>query len=479
MQRITTFLRLTLIFLLTTWVMAAAQPIHAAKWWVEDDYPDCIKASNPDYGDGSVCLGAHGSAVQGTVMSDLVRRILGPIPGVTIAYNETDQGYIKQMAQGSAINGISSYIAMMYQQPPANFGVWLADTGQTLGIFPKPAYAAAGVGFNGLAPLLGIWKVFRNIAYLLLAITMLVIGFMVMFRKKIDPKTVVTVQNSLPRIVVTLLLITFSYAIAGIMIDLMYLIIVLAISILPPVNNSAVGGAIFGTRTVQDYLSGGFPGLVGPLFTGGFSASGGIFSLLNNFWTVPPGPVFGHLLTWLILALILLFAIIRIFFMLVGAYIQVIIAVLTAPLQLLLEVLPGSESFASWIKNLIANLAAFPATIILIHIGTVLGQAGNINNLWLPPPLPGAAGTGVSGIAGLIALGLLLGIPSMVGAIKEALKAKETVPGAFGVVGGQVKSAFPLAMQVGGMWWQHQSMKSIFDQTGKAGIPLGGDHEKS
>ena len=61
---------------------------------------------------------------------------------------------------------------------------------------------------------------------------MIVIGFMVMFRRKIDPKTVITVQNALPKIVLALLLVTFSYAIAAFMIDLMYLVMAIIINLL-------------------------------------------------------------------------------------------------------------------------------------------------------------------------------------------------------------------------------------------------------
>ena len=94
--------------------------------------------------------------------------------------------------------------------------------------------------FAGLAPLLPLWKVFRDVSYGILAIILIVVGHMVMFRKKIDPKTVVTVQNSIPRIVVALLLVTFSYLIVGLMIDGMYLLITLSISMI----SSATGETI-------------------------------------------------------------------------------------------------------------------------------------------------------------------------------------------------------------------------------------------
>jgi len=47
---------------------------------------------------------------------------------------------------------------------------------------------------------------------------------MIMFRIKINPQTAITIQLALPKLIITLLLITFSYAIAGFMIDIFYLI---------------------------------------------------------------------------------------------------------------------------------------------------------------------------------------------------------------------------------------------------------------
>jgi hypothetical protein len=131
---------------------------------------------------------------------------------------------------GSAFGHIDNAIASTFINRPADTGLWLADTGRTLGFLPKEVMAQ-GVGFSGMQPLLPIWKAFRNIAYLLMAIVMIVLGFMVMFRKKIDPKTVVTAQNAIPKVIVALILITFSYAIVGILIDFMYVIIYFLIAL--------------------------------------------------------------------------------------------------------------------------------------------------------------------------------------------------------------------------------------------------------
>ncbi|MCX6791734.1 MAG: hypothetical protein NT149_01720, partial [Candidatus Gottesmanbacteria bacterium] len=351
----------------------------------------------------------------------------------------------------SAIAYMGNAVIAMYANPPADLALWIKDTGQTLGFIPRQVNAQ-GIGFSGLSVLLPLWKGFRNIAYALLAVVMVVIGFMVMLRKKIDPKTVVTVQNALPKIVITLILITFSYAIVGFMIDLMYLTIALIASLLIPVSNGALGA-----DTATKYMNGGIWSLFAMVFGGGLSAVNDITSLLAwsvglgtsslaqafIFWNVP------GLLIAVIVAIALLIAWIRILFLLVGAYIQILISLFVGPLQILTEAFPGSTGFSSWFKNLFANVAVFPVTAAMLMVGTMLAKFNNNTaRVWTPPLLSSG---GTSGWIGIIGLGILFAIPGIANSIKEALKAKAPVnagPGAiFGPIGSGAGQVFQLGYQ--------------------------------
>lgn len=368
------------------------------------------------------------------------------------------------MFRNSAIGNIASAMGTMYDNPPANLALWIRDTGESLGFIPKQAYAQ-GVGFNGLAPLLPIWKAFRNIAYVLLALAMIVVGFMVMMRKKIDPKTVITVQNSLPRIVIALILITFSYAIVGLMIDLMYLVIAFLHLIvqanLPDASGSnAVASGLLSFRI--NYVSGGLMDLFGSIFgslnnwnplsqVAGDFAQGQWGEMIRDFasglvtYGLTAGPLF-----LFILGLAYLFAFVRILFMLLGSYVQVILAVLTGPIQILADVFPGATGFVSWIKNIAANLIVFPITIVLLMIANAISQNFGAERLWTPPLLPqpvmpnlGIAGGDIGGLGGLaealISIGIILMIPNIVNSLKEAFKTKPLVGGgAGGGIGGAV-----------------------------------------
>lgn len=117
----------------------------------------------------------------------------------------------------------TNLITLPYANPPASGVYWAYSGLQNTGFIPR-VYAAEGVGLAALTPIKEIWRLFRNLLYMVLVLILIAIGFMIMFRMKINPQTVVSIENSLPKIIIALLLITFSLPIAGFLIDLTYII---------------------------------------------------------------------------------------------------------------------------------------------------------------------------------------------------------------------------------------------------------------
>lgn len=167
--------------------------------------------------------------------------------------NNPDDG--EKYFSKSVFGFISGLIILPYANPPASGVFWVYNTLQNAGFIPK-TYAAEGIGLASLRPFMNVWKVFRDISYMILVLVLVAIGFMIMFRQKINPQTVITVENSLPKIVVSLLLITFSFAIAGFLIDLMYFLIVISISFLSQ-RNSFFNANEF----IENYTNSRFTGL--------------------------------------------------------------------------------------------------------------------------------------------------------------------------------------------------------------------------
>ncbi len=417
--------------------------------------------------------------------------------------------------QKGALSGIGGSITAIYTNPPASTAEYAMDIGRSLG-FVTPRVNAQGIGFSGLATLLPLWKVFRDISYGILAVILIMVGLMVMFRKKIDPKTVVTVQNSIPRIVVALLLVTFSYAIVGLLIDGMYLLIALAISM---IANSSIGDSIgkalsvsssvckaaaipnylsgqpvnltWTTKEATDYLfSGGFWGFTRFFFGSGLGAwndigdvFGGTNPVVQKLSFIIPGLLgafiggtkgallglslfSGPVLLILIILLVLLFGFIRILFMLIDAYINIIIALLTAPFQLVLEAIPGSTSFNSWLRHLVSKLIVFPITIILLLVSAILTYTDNAATIWAPPLL--SSGGGSYGMAGIIGLGMILIIPTFVAGIQKSMKAEPAIPGGLGAMFGPLGQGAGSLMNI---WYQGSMIKSMFGSKGHGASP--------
>lgn len=468
-----------------------SSPVHAqdapAENWVDGDYAGCMTGEDGALVTGGMCAPAYASHMQTNFSLDFVRKSMGPIPGLTItehAYKNNPR-LVTQMRQGSAVSGIGNYIATMYKYPPANTGLFLADIGQTLGFLPKQAYAQ-GIGFSGLSALLPIWKAFRNIAYVLMALVLVVIGFMVMLRKKIDPKTVVTIQNALPKIVITLLLITFSYAIVGIMIDLMYISLFLVVSIfkstglVPDLPVLAPIKWAMGYKSVDQVITtGGLGAIYNLLFPfWGLSMTDLAFDLLGGWSTVISGAIGGGLvglltpaglaggaagaliggaaipvLGTLLISLAVVFTFIRLLFLFINAYIQIILSLLIGPLHILFEAVPGSTAFSSWFKNLFSNIIVFPIAGALFLISyifsaiadpTLVGVAQS-GRVWSPPYLAIISNPQSHSIAALFSLGVLMVIPTVVGGIKEALKAKPVIPAGPGAIFAPITGAYQTA----------------------------------
>lgn len=510
-MRLMKFLSLPLRFLITAVLSATilvalpiAPPAQAETTaaWRDASFGDEYDASDL----GSVNSGAYiDRSVKGFFASPACQIMaFGPSkPGATDGLCTNDPNKVGLLNQRSVVGVVSGYIAAMYVTPPADLALWWSDTAQSLGFAPRRAYAQ-GVGFSGFAALLPVWKAFRNIAYMLLAVIMIVIGFMVMLRKKIDPKTVVTVQNAIPRIVITLLLITFSYAIVGVLVDLMYVSISMIVvfferaGLLRPIESGLPTlAAMSGLDTNQKlYTSGGIFAVIGnSLRPAAFGGDGTglidltlkIFGMDTNFWrTVQAGGLIGALgllalnagpiaasvpafaaipvLLAFLIALAMLFLIIRLFIFFLGAYIQIIISLIFAPIQLIGEALPGSNAFSSWFKNLIANLIVFPIGAAIFMLSNIFAYISTQTGALITLPYTPLMSASVTSIGALLSIGILFSLPSIAGGVRESLKAKPFVSaGPEGVVGA-LGQPVNIAMQMINMWTSHQTLQAMRGQ---------------
>jgi len=360
------------------------------------------------------------------------------------------------LRSGGAIGGVTSMIAMMVANQPASGVEYVADIGRNLGIV-SPVYAQTGFGFGKLSPILPIWRAFRDIAYLFFIVIFIVIGFAIMFRVKISPQAVMTIQSAVPRIIIALLLVTFSYAIIGFMIDLMYVLIAI------------IAVAFESTKLINPgqaqsvYLNANIMTLVGAFATTGIGAVMQVGEILTLEQFLPEtvqgvldamqgipliGGLFnvmrlpGYGLLTLVLRIVLLFTFFKLFFVLLKAYIGVLMSIIFGPLQLLMGALPGRSPLGGWLNGIVNNLLVFPTVVTMFLLADVILEAtSNKGSLWAPPFLDVGTGASASVVGGMIAYGIFLMTPKVVEMVNNALQIKPSPYGtgigeAFGPVKG-------------------------------------------
>ncbi|MBI2010508.1 MAG: hypothetical protein HYS86_05055 [Candidatus Chisholmbacteria bacterium] len=339
---------------------------------------------------------------------------------------------------GGLLPGTTLLIASLYQQQPASTAQYLAYLHHT---YTPQAYAQ-GAGYAALSPVQKVWSAFLNITYFFFVLIFVVTGLMIMFRTQINPQTVISLQNALPRLVVTLVLVTFSFAIAGFLIDLMYFLTVLAIQILGAsglVDSGLTQDIILNHNFLElwwyDILGGvGFlrtmielgPSSTPQQLTG--TLAGALAALVVEMFGQTQNVIlagvlrFGFKLLAIFLSVVLLITLFRVFFQLLMAFISIVIMVIFSPVLLLFNALPGSNAFSNWIKNLFANVLIFPAVAVFIVIAGALAGAERFGGTppnfsatsGFVPPLLGFKNIPIGAVQGLTAFGLLLMLPSVI-----------------------------------------------------------------
>jgi hypothetical protein len=248
---------------------------------------------------------------------------------------------------------------------------------------PAPEAYAQGFGFGALNPLQTAWKTFRNISYAFFVIIILVMAFLIMFRYRISPQAIITVQTAIPRIIIALLLVTFSYAIAGLLVDLTYVVIgVLALVMTQSGIFQATWSQMFLLLTEGPVVFGMSLGALGwvvgiieALF---FATMGAVYSI-TGFGSVTQNVAFGILtfvgfLLVFIVSFWILIVGIKVMILVVKTYISILLLVIFAPIQITIGAISPSSGFSSWVRNLVGNLAVYPIIgviflLVLIFLG--------------------------------------------------------------------------------------------------------------
>ena len=414
-----------------------------------------------------------------------------------LGFNPTT-GKIGYVNSGGLIGLSTTMIAALYT-PPAHLSDYTNYLSQNFGVAGH-AYAqqqlTSGVGYTSISPLVEIWKVSRNLVYLVFVIIFMLVGFAIMVRFKIDPRTVMSIENQLPKLIIGLLLVTFSFAIAGLLIDGMWVGTFVVTNLITSADHVPAGTSVTpaDAKTVNNNLFDNPLGFANTVLPNGIIATslgaGGSFRDVlmgiltpdnstrlglipqqktladcqpHDFWSLAGLPFcditavvngFSMLsITQLVLGAVIanivgaigvvivlvaiLVAMVRVWFSLLMAYAYILLDIVIGPVLILIGMFPGSKlGFGSWVRDMLANLLAFPVTIALLLLGRVFMDTFTAPTqtvaLFVPPLIgnPNGASGGGNPLGWLIGLAIILVTPGIVNQMRELLKSPQSKLGA-------------------------------------------------
>ena len=408
-------------------------------------------ATQPLY---TTTLGEWWSGLKGKEYNKQVfdfQSLIGVLAGLaTMLLGCTDETVCPSDLEEGAIHTTTTVIAGLYASPPASGVYYAANIGERLRLV-KPAYAQdSTTGFKVLGPFLNVWRAVRNLTYILFVVGIVGLGLAIMFRAKISPQAVITIQSALPRAIIALLLITFSYAIIGFLIDIMYLIfglLVWGLSTNELVYNDKAAGDYF-----LEFTNAGFPQTLSFIVTKGFEGmadvvtgipesiapemSGGLAGIAGDILSIVipagvaivAGTAMIPIVVGLAIAIIAFF--IRVLFILAKAYLLLLLYLIFGPILILWAALSGKGVWEGWLKGVLANLLVFLFIgVIIFLVELLIAQINTADSgIWGPPYI----GQNPQIIKGIIALGgvmLLVTVPDIINQILDLRQVPLQTPG--------------------------------------------------
>ncbi len=327
------------------------------------------------------------TTIMNVVMGSMNGILQNMVPQVLSSYQAIkDNPNIPTYAKEGAIGSINNSIVAMYNgYDGVNVPKWLAsewvpgyDAGST-GVYA----ASDGYSYLQEANVDALWDRLRLVSYVFFVVILIVAGFMIMFRQKIGGQLAVSVFNVLPNIITSLLLVTFSFAIVGLMLNFGVMLI--------NVMGSVIGVTADKAITIDSPFS-----LVGALLTGkvtgglldgkvfGFSTAAGAIGavvalLMGAFTTVTTGGTIVIALTVVALFIaitiagVVIYASVRVYMTILTAYLGIILNTILAPLYLTISAFPGQGYMASdWFKKILKGVLTFPIVYFFLNLGTFI-----------------------------------------------------------------------------------------------------------
>lgn len=377
-----------------------------------------------------------------------------------------------RVVAGGALDVGTRTLGSLYSNPPASLAFQINQT--LISLSPVKSAEAqslsgAPTGSSILTFVSTLHRSVSNLVYVFYVFIFIIISFTILLKNKINGQEFVNIMNYIPKIIVSLVLVVFSYSISGLIIDvsnigmgLVYDIFVNQITI----NNPNKGGAastvgkdfvgdkdkfltqlqpfnpemsvfrVFGFGQITSGTAAFGANFVQPNLGDNNTIVNGIASAISIIAGAGVSGVNGLLI--LILAVGALTSMFKIFFALLKDFLTLLFYPVLAPIQFALMALPGQEKSAiNWFKTMLGSALSFVAVYAVFLLIVFLGRRffGNTSDSVWNPPLLGFAGTPQIGfISSLAAYGLYIISPTIPDLVKSAIK----IDSSFGKIGAQV-----------------------------------------
>jgi hypothetical protein len=227
---------------------------------------------------------------------------------------------------------------------------------------------------------------------------------MIMFRHKIGGQVAVTVYNTIPNVVLGLILVTFSFSIAGLILNVSALVLNIISGVLGITPENAINMTNLGSLIESMVTGSAGQGLAGAALVGG-----GVLGIIASITLGLSGFLWlfglGVLLVFIFIFGIYIFAFIKVWWVLFKSYLAILIDVVAGPIILTVAVFPGnSKMMTGWFNRLLRNSLLFPMVFAVINASMLLKTDINIDMNGL---MDGTLATGTSGGVGNLTMGLV------------------------------------------------------------------------
>lgn len=361
----------TFLFVTAPYAKAQTRPGDPGNWWFPsfDQFTTKVQQGDPNQIFGE----RYTHAQVAWIMYSFADIILGTVSTCISAGNDnpvtclTTLSQTGQLPGGSPVLAFASFSDKMLSTKPVSGVAWTTNLASKLSIIPVANAQTPGAGFRALTLADPVWRASRDFSYALMTLAIIILAFMIMFRVKLSPQVTISIQSALPKVAIGLVLITFSYAIAGFIVDLAYIAQGLfALMFTTGHLSSATALDLFkqmqdGTSSILDlgiaYILVGFSGpLYAAVITGGAGIGAGIEI------------GFGGFIVGLFILIVFIVAALWLFWVLLKAYVTTILLVIIAPFYILAGVVSPAIGFTGWLKQFIANVAVFPTVTMVIFL---------------------------------------------------------------------------------------------------------------